>query len=340
MLLAFLLSAVALAFSAETRKARRTKAASLLTALPASDAALVFDAKRFFDTALPQILASDQPKLASITNKVEEIRVKTGIDLRQFQQVVVGANINQLENRIDVEPLILARGQINADALVALAKVASNGKYREEKIGAKTIYVFTPKELLEKNKGQSGNAKRDGIVDQILSGFERELALTSYDANTLAFGSTARVRHLLDARRPRLGAEVAAAAARRPNAVMSFAARVPNGLSQFIKLDNDELGRNLDAVRLISGTVDVAGENATVTIAAKTVDAAQAKGLKDFISALQLGFSGLLKGSNREDQRIYGRMLESARIVQSGSEVTLDVQMPQADINVLLGRKR
>jgi hypothetical protein len=33
-------------------------------------------------------------------------------------------------------------------------------------------------------------------------------------------------------------------------------------------------------------------------------------------------------------------MLENARIAQTGNEVTLDLQVPQTDINVIIGEKK
>lgn len=341
MLLAFVLSAVALAFAAETNDAKDTRAKALIAVLPASDAALAFDARRFFNEALPQVLAGNQTMLGEINGKVEQIKARTGIDLRQFQQVVVGANIDQAAGgAVSVEPLILARGQYSADGLVAVAKLASKGKYREEKIGDKIVYVFSAEEVIAQNKGRLGNSMLVKIFDKMLSGLNREMALTSYDGDTLAIGSVARVREMFDAKTARLNGDVLASITRRPNSVVSFAANVPSGLAQFIELDNDELGKNLASIRLIAGTLDIAGGSAAVSMSAKTTDAVEAKNLKDLLDGFKSLGAVFLGSAKGEDKKVYARMVEAARIAQTGSEVTLDVQVPQTDINILIGKKQ
>jgi hypothetical protein len=337
LVIAFILGVVGLGL-AETNE-KSAKANSLAMLLPSSDAALTFDSKRFFGEALPQILSGNQPLLGEVLAKVDEIKNKTGLDARQFDQVAVGINIKRTAaNQTDFEPLILARGQFNAAGLVAVAKIASNGKYREEKIGEKTVYVFSAQETLAQYRGKTGNSMIAKVLEYVIKGLDRELALTSYDNNTLTLGSLARVREMFDAA-PRLNGEVLNVIARKPNAVVNFAAKTPTGLAGILALDNDELGKNLEAIRLISGSMSVAGGNTATALSVKTVDAAQAKGLKETLDGLQILGKAALGSSKRADQQVYARMVENAKIVQAGNEITLDLQVPQADINVLIARK-
>lgn len=312
----------------------------LLTLLPPSDAAITVDAKRFFGDALPQILSANQPLLADILGKFDEVKAATGIDFKQFQQIAIGVNtIKVSEKQYNFEPLILARGQYNAAGLVAIAKIASNGKYREEKIGDKTVYIFSAKEIIEQAKGKITNSMIVKILDKVLAGLSNELALTAYDNNTLALGSLARVREVFETK-TRISGEVLGLVSRKPNAIVNFGMKVPNGLSQFIDLDNDELGKNLDAIRFLSGSMDVLDGNTAVSFSAKTVNAEQAKGLKETLDGLQALGKAILGGSKSPDKKVYGRMAENAKIAQLGNEVTLDLQVPQADINVIVGEKK
>jgi len=339
MVCAVVLSAVGIGF-AQTKDEKKAKTNNqLLALLPPSDAAMTVDAKRFFGEALPQILSVNQPLLTEILGKFDEIKTRTGIDFKQFQQVAVGiSSIKSVENGYDFEPLVLGRGQFKADGLITIAKTASNGKYREEKIGNRTVYIFSPQEVIEQNKAKIGNSMLSDIFGKILVGLNKEMALTSYDDNTLVLGSLVRVREMFESK-TRLSGEVLDLVSRKPNAIVNFGALVPNGLSQFIDLEDDELGNSLKGVRQLFGSVDVAGGNTTVAIVAKTAEAPQAKVLKDTIVGFQ-GFAGILKGSKREDQKIYGRMLENTKVVQNGTEVTLDLQVPQTDLNVIVGAKK
>ncbi len=339
MVCAVMMSAVSVSFADPKDKKKDKTNNQLLALLPPSDAAMAVDAKRLFGEALPQILSANQPLLTEILSKFDEIKTRTGIDFKQFQQVAVGvSSFKAVEKGYDFEPLVLGRGQFKADGLITIAKTASNGKFREEKIGNRTVYIFSPQEVIEQNKAKVGNSALSDIFSKILVGLTKEMALTSYDDNTLVLGSLVRVREMFESK-TRIGGEVLDLVSRKPNAIVNFGALVPNGLSQFIELEDDELGNSLKGVRQLFGSVDVAGGNTTVSIVAKTAEAPQAKVLKDTIVGFQ-GFAGILKGSKREDQKIYGRMLENTKIAQTGNEVTLDLQVPQTDLNVIVGAKK
>lgn len=334
---AVILGAVGASFADPKAKKKPNQ---LLALLPPSDMVMTLDAKRLHGEALPQILSANQPLLTEITEKFDKIKATTGIDLKQFEQVAVGVNaVKVSEAQYSFEPLILARGQYNAASLISIAKIASNGKYREEKIGERAVFVFSTKEIVAQNKGKITNPIFGKMLDKILAGLGDEMALTSYDDKTLTIGSLVRVREVLETK-TRLNGEVLELVSRKPNAIMSFGGRVPEGLSQFIELDNDELGKNLDAVRFLSGSMDVADGGTTVAFSAKTVNAEQAKGLKDTLDGLQMLGKALLGGSKSADKKVYGRMVENAKIAQVGNEITLDLQVPQADLNIIVGAKK
>ena len=315
----------------------------LLALLPPSDAALTLDVKRLSGEALPQILSANQPMLTDILSKLDELKTRTGIDYKQFQQVVAGvSSIRAVENGFDYEPVVLARGQFSAPMLLVAAKTAGKVKFREEKVGERTVLVFSPVQTagaLDEKKDSAVNSKIGGVLSKFLVGLNKEMALTVYDNNTLVIGSLARVREMFESK-TRISAEVLALAWRKPNAIANFGALLPNGLAQFMDiLDDDLLGNSLSGIRQLSGAMDMTGESATVSIVAKTVDPAQAKTLRDTLAGLQ-GFAGVLKSSQKEDQKIYGRMLENVKIAQSGNQLTLDLAVPQTDINTLVGAKR
>ena len=330
---AFLLSVAGLIF-ADTKKPAKNN--ELVALLPASDMVMTLDTQRLMSQALPQVFSANQAKLNEINAKIDQVKTKTGLDLRQFQQVAVGVSTKEVApKKIDFEPFALARGNFSAGALVSVAKLAANGKYREEKIGKRTVYVFTAKEIIEQNKPNANNSMMDKMFDKLINSLTREVAVTTYDNNTLAFGSLARVREAFETK-TRVSAEVLGLANRNPNALLSFGAKLPNGLSNFINLDNDELGKNLDAIRQMSGALNVDGGNATVSLMAKTLNDQQAQGLHETLEGLQMLGKGLLGGMKGEDKKVYARMAENARITRSGSEISFNLQVPQTDINILL----
>jgi hypothetical protein len=337
---AFLLNGFGMVFASTEANARQNTALAQL--LPASDGVVTINMRRVLTEALPQVLSANQPMLNGILGKFDQIKTETGIDLRQFEQVAVGITAKKISARdVTFEPLILARGTFNAGALLGLAKVATKGKYREGTIGGKTAYIFLPKQAVAQAKpqitGSKGSLLENGL-DKMLSGLSDEIAVTSYDNNTLVIGSPLRVRETF-ATKARIGADVLGLINRKPNSIMSFGIKLPNGLSQFIDLDNDEIGKNLESIRQISGSIDVSGGSATVSLVAKTLEVAQAKNLQETLSGLQMVGKAFIGGAKGADKQVYARMIDNAKITLSGTEVMLDLQVVQSDIDILIGSK-
>jgi hypothetical protein len=318
--------------------AGKRQASRLVALLPASDAVAVFDSKRFLGDAMPKVLTANQPLLNEIMSKVAEIETKTGLDIRKFEQAAVGVRYRQVSpTEVDFEPVILASGEINAGALVAAAKLASNGTYREEKIGERTVYVFTPKNVIQKTASTHVNSKIAAHVDKAIKSMTKELAVTTLDRNTLVVGSLARVRETLEGR-THPTADITGLLSQKETAVASFAGRVPAGMAKLLPLDNDELGKNIDAIQYLAGSFDVAAAGASLQVMARMQKVDQAEQLKDTLDVLRLMGKGLFGGSKRDDQKIYGRLLENAKFTQRGTDITLDLLVPQADVDFLIAK--
>ncbi len=309
---------------------------TLVSSLPNSDAAVSLDMKRLMNDALPQILITKPQVFADVNTELENVKSKFGIDLRQFEQVAVGIKMKKISDKeIDFEPLILARGQYNATSLIALAKVAANGKYREEKLGDKTIYIFQAKEILTEQSNTTNNSQIRKLLKKAIDALPVELAVTSFDNNTLALGSFERVRETFDGN-SKISAEVLSLVNKKQSAILSFGATTSQGLSFLLPLDNDEIGKNIDSVRQMYGSLDVKNGNANLALAAKTVKAEQAQGLEEMMLGLQMLGQTFLGGGKGEDKQVYSRMIENAKITRKLNEVMIDVQVPQTDIAILI----
>ncbi|HRI04437.1 MAG TPA: hypothetical protein PLL77_11905 [Pyrinomonadaceae bacterium] len=327
-----------LAFAAvDTRKnkAKKRQTSRLVTLLPASDGVAVFDAKRFLDDALPRVLSANQPMLGEIMAKINEMENRTGIDLRKFDQVAVGVAFKQISAKeTDYEPILIAGGDINAGALVAVAKLASKGTYREEKIGERTVYVFALKDVVQKSTKPT-TSKVGGMIDDALKGLSKEIAVTSIDANTLAIGTLPRVRETLEGK-THASADLTSLLSQKETAVMSFATRIPGGMSALLPLDNDEIGNNINSIQVMAGSLDVAASGTNLQVMARTAKADQAQSLKEMLDGLKMLGGAILGGSKRSDQQVYSRMIKNAKIASRANEVTLDLLVPQADIDILV----
>jgi len=305
----------------------------LVSLLPASDAVVTFDTKKFLTDGLPRVLQANSTILGKVTAGLDEIQTKTGIDLRKFDEVSVGVTITQSEQKKPkLDAVALASGDINAAAMIAVAKLASNGAYREEKIAGRTVYVFAVKDVANKAAAHSAKA---GVVDDVVKGLTTSIAVAAYDQNLLVIGSVARVRETLEGR-SHTSQDIAALLQRNPTSVMNFAIKSSAGLEGMLPFGNDELGKNLRSIRYMAGSMDLTPAGASVSMMARTTTSEQANSLKATVDGLQLVGTALLGGGNGPSKQVYSRMIKSAKFSQTGSDVTLDLLVPQADIDTLV----
>lgn len=328
-------------FAANDRGSSNVKfrqASRLVSLLPASDGVAVFDSKRFLVEAMPKLLAANQPMLSQFTNMLAAIENTSGIDLRKFDQIAVGLAMRATaEKGVDLEPVVIAGGDISSGALIAMAKIASKGKYREEKIGEASVFIFTMPEAVKKTPAQAKNSKIGQAIDKGVKGLATEVAVTSLDKNTLALGSLSRVRETLEAR-SLVSTDISGLLSTKETAVMSFAFKTPTGFSKTFGLDNDELGSNIDSIQYLSGSLDVAALGTSLQMMARTAKPEQAVALKDLLDALQMIGKGVFGNAKQADKAIYGRMVKNAKLNVSGNDVSLEVLVPQADIDVLVAK--
>lgn len=315
---------------------RKARGARLVPMLPASDGIVTLDAKRLSTEGLPRILEANSTLLTRVNDAIQEIQTKTGIDLRKFDEVAFGLKINPTAKKsVHMDGVALVSGDINAAAMIAVAKLASNGAYREEKVAGRMVYVFTVKDVANKAATTANPGATAGMIDHAVHQMTTSMAVAAYDSNVLVIGDFDLVRQTLTAN-THPSAELTSLLNRNPSAIMNFAVKTPAGLDGMLPLGNDELGKNLRSIQYISGAMDVTAAGASLSVAARTAQADQANGLKATLDGLQMMGTAILGGSNKPANQVYSRMLKSAKFGQTGNEVTLDLLVPQADIDALI----
>ena len=308
-------------------KAKRASLSQLVALLPASDGVVTLDGKRFFGDAMQRFLSGNSSMLGKITTKIEEFQADTGIDIRKFDEIAVGANARPIaEKKYDIDPVVIARGQMTSASLISAAKGRADGKFREERIGSRVIYIFN----IEKAAARAAADTKIGT--QI-----REVAVVALDDKTLAFGTLERVRSTVDAK-TKVGTDLIGMLGKSPAAaVAAFAAKPPAGLKNFVPLDSDELGKNIDAIQYIYGDADFVADNASVHVTARTQQNSEAMALYDFLDIMHGLGKMAVSASSKPEKAVYARMLDNAKFSVKANEVMLDLTVPKSDIDVLVG---
>jgi hypothetical protein len=312
---------------AQTRsRATAPAAPSLMASLPESDAVAQVKMNQLLNEAMPQILANNPARLSELNASLDKFKDRTGLDPRMFQQVALGVRFTYpSEGVTKVETVALANGTFSAPAMVAAGRVASNGKYREEKYRDKTIYIFTLEE----------NIRLLGMFDIKLA----ELAAAPIDSNILALGDPAGVRHLIDASRLRkqTNTELIALASRDPNAVIGFGANVNEQLIGNLDIGNAPIATDLGTLRQVYGSVGTTQSDLQLFLAARAVDAQAAKNLGDTLEGLKQ-FGALLVGRLSGAKGVVAKSaLSNMKIVAAANELQIRTTVAQAEIGPLFG---
>ena len=321
------------AVAVDSKKATQT--GELTAMLPAVDGVVAIDVKRFMSDSLPKLLSANPTMLGKVTAGIEEMKADSGVDFRQFDRAVVGVNFKK-PGSVDVEPIVIARGTVNASTIIASAKQVAGSRYREEKVGDKTIHVFSPKVIVDQARKQAPAGTDPAVVDKVASKLPKDIAVAVLDPYTIAFGEMAMVRKTIGPQKGSVSADLTAMLAKNETAVVSFAGKMPGGMKTFLPMDNDELGRNIDSIRFVYGNLDVAGDSLALNVTARTLQDAQAKALLETLEGLQIIGKAFLGGSKGADKQVYARLIENAKFSAAGNELNFSLQVPQSDIDVLV----
>jgi hypothetical protein len=297
-----------------------------MSSLPESDAVAHVKVKQLLSEAMPRILASNPAKLSEVNASIERFKDRTGLNPRMFQQVAIGVRYTYpSEGVTKLQTVALANGSFSANAMVAAGRVASNGKYREEKYQDKTLYIFTLEE----------NLKLLGLFDFRIG----ELAAAPLDNNILALGDPAAVRGAIDAsrQRKRVNADLIALASRDPNAVIGFGSNMTEQLVANLDIGNAPIAADLKTLRQVYGSVGTTENDLQLFLAARAVNAEAARSLSDTLEGLkQIGalFVGRLSGAKGV---LAKSALSNMKIVSDANELQIRTTVAQAEVGPLFG---
>lgn len=322
-----LLVALANPVIAQTRRRMpATTAQSLLAKLPASDAVAQVNVKRVLTEAMPKLLAGNSARVAEVDSHIEQFRTRTSLDLRSFDEIALGMRYSYPSAGITkIDTVAVARGAFNTGAIAAAGRMATDGKYREEKYLGKTIYIFTLDQQV----------KLLGLLDLKI----RELAVTPIDANTLALGDVDRVRNTVAASREkgRPNAELIALATQDPNAIVGFGGNVTAQLIKNLRIGNEAIAQDVASVRQTYGSLGMTDKDLELLVAARTVDASSARSLGDTVEGLKQ-FGALFTNRLSGVRGILARSaLGNLKITTQGNELKIRTAVAQSDVAPLVG---
>jgi hypothetical protein len=333
------------AFSVFAQPSQTPGEAELVKFLPASDAVVAINVRRLLKEALPTLFSSKPEWAATLKTTLDDFQGKAGFDIRTIETAVIGFSIRQTEGgKYDMQPVVLAKGAFNGDSLVTLLRAAADKDkdVRVEKVGTKTMVIIDVKEDAKKAGDKAADAAADAneqakdMIDKVENPFSDEMAVAAMPNGAIAVGTVPRVRETLLAN-TKLDPAIPQMLAKYPSAVAKFGSMTPAGMSEYLPVDNDFLGDTLNGIRTLAGAMDVTSATSTFMLSTSTEIPEQAKGIFDMLDGLMMIGKNIFGPSKRADQQTFLRLLEAAKLTQTGNSVDLTLPVAQSDIDALVG---
>jgi hypothetical protein len=187
-----------------------------LSSLPDADTLIYINPQRILNEVLPKFMP---PKdLEQMRKGFEEARTKAGVDPTKVDYIVLAVRFKKPTASLNFQPpeaLVVASGDFSADSLMVLARMASQGKLRDEKYGNKTLGLMTIDPMV-----------KEAEKNPLLKAFT-EVGVVPLNANTIALGTPGYLRAAIDAGegKDRISADTLNSLVRDTNVLVSVSGR-------------------------------------------------------------------------------------------------------------------
>jgi hypothetical protein len=185
-----------------------------LAALPEADTLIFINSRRILNEAAPRLMP--EKDLANMRKTFAEMKQFAGVDPSNVDYIVVAVRFRKPTAELSFMPpefMAVASGDFSSDSLMVLARMASEGKLRDEKYGTKTLGLMTIDPIA-----------KEAEKNPLLKSFS-EVGIVPLNATTIAVGSTGYLKAAVDAEEgnKRISPESLISLLRDPTALISVA---------------------------------------------------------------------------------------------------------------------
>lgn len=187
---------------------------SSLSNLPDVDTLIYINPQRILNEVVPKLMPAKD--VEGMRKAFEEVKKSAGIDPTKIDYIVIATRFKKPTADLNFQPpefMVVASGDFSAESLMGLARMASQGKLRDEKYGTKTLGLMTIDPIV-----------KEAEKNPFLKAFT-EVGILTLNANTIAAGTPSYLRAAVDAGegKERISTETLNSLVRDPNVLVSFA---------------------------------------------------------------------------------------------------------------------
>ncbi|MGI9069530.1 MAG: hypothetical protein ACR2HX_24385 [Pyrinomonadaceae bacterium] len=161
---------------------------SSLASLPEADMLIYINPQRILNEVVPKVLPAKD--VEEMRKAFDDVKKTVGIDPTKFDYIVLAVRFKKPTDDLNFQPpefMVVASGDFSAESLIVLARMASDGKLRDEKYGTRTLGLMTIEPLVKE-------AEKNPLLKSLA-----EMGIVSLNANTIAAGSPSYLRAAADA---------------------------------------------------------------------------------------------------------------------------------------------
>ncbi|MDQ6651158.1 MAG: hypothetical protein M3Y84_00265 [Acidobacteriota bacterium] len=289
-----------------------------LSSLPEVDTLVYINPQRILNEVVPKLMPAKD--VEGMRKGFEEVKKNAGIDPTKIDYIVIATRFKKPTDDLNFQSpefMVVASGDFSADSLMVLARMASQGKLRDEKYGTKTLGLMTIDPIV-----------KEAEKNPFLKSFT-EVGILPLNANTIAAGTPSYLRAAVDASegKQRINTETLNSLVRDPNVLISFAGTPWHSFAKsFGMLGTETNPRTARCESKIGDIYAALTMDATNFMVRGTVNADN----PDTAKILSKLYSGILGyATNSIPDASAQSLLKGFAITSEGDEVMLRADFPQ-----------
>lgn len=185
-----------------------------LASLPEADLLIYINPQRIINEVVPKLLPAKD--VDEMRKAFEDVKKQVGVDPTRVEYIVLAVRFKKPTDDLNFQPpefMLMASGDFSAESLMVLARMATDGKLREEKYGTRTLGLMTIDPLVKE-------AEKNPLLKSLT-----EMGIVTLNGNTIAAGTPSYLRAAADAAdgKERISAATLNSLVRDTNALVSIA---------------------------------------------------------------------------------------------------------------------
>jgi hypothetical protein len=289
-----------------------------LANLPEADLLFFINPQRIINDVVPKVMPPKE--VEGMRQGFEMLKNMAGVDPTKVDYIVLAVRVRKPTGDLNFQPpeiMAVASGDFSSEGLITLARMASQGKLRDEKYGNKTLGLMTIDPIV-----------KEAEKNPLLKSFT-EVGVIALSPNSIAVGSPSYLRAAVDAGdgKERISVETLNSLVRDPNVLISIAGRPWHSFAKTFGMQGTETTpRDPRCASKIGDFYAALNMDATNFMLRGAVNEDNPDTAKIFSNL----FSGMLRyaSSATKDPAAQG-LVKSIVIAPEGDEVTVRADFPQ-----------